>query len=781
MNRIKGAWRAANTHLLSTDDSLFGTLTHIVREASEVAIETNLSLLHFIKHNFSEQRIELSTLITITGTAFYAYATTCLEYLKEIWPNSGETLLPILQKAIREILDRPDSEARVDTEHDLFYRISVELYQDGTLKLRTKGPEAFVVDIIQQLCWLNSTFSMLPPGQDGTGYCTPVIDPICGSDQDVPIIRLGTSFTKLLTDEKRSCWLSLFSNVVIAHGFPIPKREIGIGLEMSLELMAAIIGARHAAIFDGGVVVKGFSSMFLPVKKACGEIQWHYVANYDPDMWLSYDEGVKRCSNRSLLRDINLDSLKTARCFIGWNSLVEIRIGDESNNFNDVEFSDAKEVKSVLQIPSASVGFQQFALAQVNVTFGKRDGKCHFQRSSSYRRIISASESMFIVLFDTAERRSYLVAASGLLLHILRHRISLGLGGIPASKIRIPSAVNITKTLLQNAKLQVSPEEDESLLVGNVVSEIWSVLELLQAQIIHSEKNTNLEIHATWQERLLGYEYMSVVRDWSPMPLKELEVHKSCGGWPRLARDINALVLLGSGFGDLIRPIDDQEILCHQWKSLPRDRDYMAIPVKVLLALYSSAGCRQTKKRLTSTDLQLHSEGVSFQACPTPKEWQCSCDRLQQVISNSSFGHICVPELIEGSGAVIIGESKSLLKRFAISTLKFTGIPSLTHNTLDSEITANLNSDTPGSSCLFESSGFRHTNVTSPVCSADDGGSSKKIDSMKAGIRNFCDRRKRSQSEMAGSSATLSPTWETRPPKLAKQSCIAVLPSDSHP
>ncbi|KAH6982254.1 hypothetical protein BKA56DRAFT_368051 [Ilyonectria sp. MPI-CAGE-AT-0026] len=699
MNHVEEALGVANAHRLGAKDSPDDTPASFLSGSSEFVIETNLSLLDYIKHNFPGQRVKLSTLVTITGTAFYAYATRCLDYLKRTWPDTGEMLLPILQEAIEEVLDRPDSTARVFKEHDQSQAISAELSRDGTLKLRAKGPEAFVVDLIQQLCWLTATFSTSPPSEGAITYCMPIIKPIRGSAPAEPIFRLDTSFTKLVADEKNSCWLSLFSNAVIAYGFPIPERENGMGLEMSVDLMAAIVGARHAVTFDGGVVIKGFSSMFVPVMRTRDGIQWHYVANSDPEVQLSDDEGVKQCSNRALLPDVHFASLATVRCFIGWNSLVEIRLGDGATDFDNIEFSDATEVKATLQIPSASVGFQQFGLAQIDVTFGKRDGKCHFQRSSSYRRIVAAAERMFIALFDTGERRGYLVAASGLLLHILHHRVSSGLGGVPASKVNIASAESFTETLLKNAKLRLSSEGDEPLFLDDVVSEIWSILELLQAQSISAEKNSKLEIHATWQERLLGYEYKAVVEDWSPMPLKELEILKTCGGWPRLVRDVNALVLLANGFGDLIRPIN-QSSLCHEWKTLPQNMDYIAVPGKVLLGLYSLAGCRQTKKRLTATNLQLHGGGASlFQPCPTPKDRQCLCDRLHQVVSSSSFGQICVTELIEGDGAVVIGKSGSLLKRFMKrSTPKITGIRSHTNAAFDSETSANWNSDASRSS-----------------------------------------------------------------------------------
>jgi hypothetical protein len=591
-------------------------------------------------------------------------------------------------------------------------------------------------------------------------------------------LRLEPTFRKPHASELNSCWLSLFSNAVIAHGFPIPERADGIGLEMSVQLMAAIIGARHAVTFDGGVVIKGFSSMFVPVTRTEDGIQWHYVANSDADVQLSYEEGVRRCSNRALLPDLDITSLATTRCFIGWNSLVDIGVGSETANFENIKFSDAAEVRPVLQIRSASLGFQQFGFAQIDVTFGKRDGKCHFQRSSSYRRIVSAAERMFIALFDTGERRSCLVPASGLLLHILRHRVSLGLGGVPASKAKILSEQTATETLLKNAKLNLTAEGDEPLFVEDVVSEIWSILELLQAQSISVEKDSKLEIHTTWQERLLGYEYKAVVEDWSPMPLKELEIRKTCGGWPKLVRDINALVLLANGFGDLIRPVEKEASLCYQWKTLPQGKDFMAVPVKILHDLYSLAGCRESKERLTSTNLQLHGRGTPlFQPCTTPNAQQCSCDRLQQVVSNSSLRQICVPELIEGNGAVIIGESGGFFKRLANrSTPNVNGILGKAQATPVREASGNWNSDMSGSSSGSGSGDFRHSNASSPASSDDDnsGISANALDSMRTGLFNFCHGGKRNVSEMAGSVSILSSGSSVRlhPPVPVEQPCL---------
>lgn len=87
--------------------------TPFLSDLSEFIVETNFGLLDYVKQNFPEQRVGLATLVTITGTAFYAYATTCSEYLKRTWAGTEDILLPLIQEAIQKVFDQPDSTAMV--------------------------------------------------------------------------------------------------------------------------------------------------------------------------------------------------------------------------------------------------------------------------------------------------------------------------------------------------------------------------------------------------------------------------------------------------------------------------------------------------------------------------------------------------------------------------------------------------------------------------------------------------------------------------------------------
>jgi hypothetical protein len=79
-----------------------------------------------------------------------------------------------------------------------------------------------------------------------------------------------------------ACWLPLFHGAVIATGFPIPDRADEMGLEIPITLLAGISGVCHAVEYEGGVVMKGFSHMFVPVRKRNDRVQWHAISSQDP-------------------------------------------------------------------------------------------------------------------------------------------------------------------------------------------------------------------------------------------------------------------------------------------------------------------------------------------------------------------------------------------------------------------------------------------------------------------------------------------------------------------
>jgi hypothetical protein len=60
----------------------------------------------------------------------------------------------------------------------------------------------------------------------------------------------------------------MFTNPILIAGFPISsKPKSRLGIEMPLELLASLVGASQVVGIQGKVVLKGFATMLVAVKR----------------------------------------------------------------------------------------------------------------------------------------------------------------------------------------------------------------------------------------------------------------------------------------------------------------------------------------------------------------------------------------------------------------------------------------------------------------------------------------------------------------------------------
>lgn len=124
-----------------------------------------------------------------------------------------------------------------------------------------------------------------------------------------------------------SCWHGLFRNPFIVQGFPILSRPHGEqGLEIPLNMMADLGMCDRVTIFDNHLVIKGFSSMFVPTKRIKNSVQWHFIYQQDGSR-ISYLEADARCTVRLHIADLDATRLESSRNFVGWASSVLTQIG----------------------------------------------------------------------------------------------------------------------------------------------------------------------------------------------------------------------------------------------------------------------------------------------------------------------------------------------------------------------------------------------------------------------------------------------------------------------
>jgi hypothetical protein len=121
-----------------------------------------------------------------------------------------------------------------------------------------------------------------------------------------------------------SCWRPLFRNPIVVRGYPILARFGGEkGLELPLNIMVGLGQATRVTNFDGGLVIKGFSTMFCPTQRMQNSVLWHLLVNQDGDR-ISYlsAEGA-----RAPIHEVDAPCLERSRNFLGWASSVEIHAG----------------------------------------------------------------------------------------------------------------------------------------------------------------------------------------------------------------------------------------------------------------------------------------------------------------------------------------------------------------------------------------------------------------------------------------------------------------------
>ena len=194
------------------------------------------------------------------------------------------------------------------------------------LYVEASGSRSGIAEVGEQLAWLGAALRSSP--YIGPANCRPYID---DSDQTIEgqsELRLGRGQNELKPlnidfafdqdglDDKNSegqCWQSLFRNPVLVRGFPVLRRGTHQhGLEMPLNMMAGLIGAVRAHVFNGVVVIKGFSSMAIPSGQADGLLKWHVF--FDPDGGhISYLR-----HELPPLEGVGLSNLQTLRHVVGW-------------------------------------------------------------------------------------------------------------------------------------------------------------------------------------------------------------------------------------------------------------------------------------------------------------------------------------------------------------------------------------------------------------------------------------------------------------------------------
>ena len=526
------------------------------------------------------------------------------------------------------------------------------------------GSKEAAIDVVQLLVWFGAAFQVSSSDQlqySRSKLCTHGIIKL----SNYTIMKVKYEKSPVSSVCEGTCWLSLFNNPVIAHGFPVPERSNSErGIELPIELMATLGGGRHALGFEGGLVIKGHSIAFVPVKQYEDSIQWHMISNSDGTRLRYSDLKI----HRALQNEVNYESIRTKRAILGWSRVAQTALGTAGLNYKGIDWSEAKEAGRSTRLSGGGLGFQSNLIGQLNFALGAKDGRLLLSQNGPLEKIISLAEKTPVVLYDHHDRRAWLVPALEVILHVIHTRSCSNLYELDSSETKIWYSDETAKISDQAARRAVMASKDQQLYEGtspgeqayyvrDAVLDIWSLLERMMERDAVITSAPGVAVHGTMRDKLYGWEFRALVEDKSSFRQKEQALNKTNGGWVDLVDDTDTIVLFGNGFGEVIKPVCCSSDLCSAWKVLPKGKDYLAVGCPMLETLYNEAGSRKTRSFLTSRHLQWHLGSTLFERCEEMSG--CACDRLQQLVydSRTTFGRVKPPDELPENGCVIFGRA----------------------------------------------------------------------------------------------------------------------------
>ncbi|CAG7562789.1 unnamed protein product [Fusarium equiseti] len=609
---------------------------------------------------------KLDKILAITGSIDCARLCSVGQYFKWCWPRRSSQLLQAIESAIKEANSRTwDSRFRSKFR---FARSNAVIVGPTLKTIKVQGTEKFITSIAQQIAWLAAACH---EKQDKLTYAYVAFSEAGNS---VPTFDISVTLEAVDMESSCSCWNKIVGPAVLINGFSLPERNHNErGLEVSVRVMAAILGIPKAVTFRGGFVFKGRYHALVPVEKLGSSIQWHVVDTYPQRLeW----EAIDRFCQTRLREQANIGVFLKGRSFLGWCPKVLESLATEGYNYRSVRYSKASAPSGWVQVDKLVLGFSQWGTVTAEVTLGKKDGyQC--QRSDDYDMLLEDARNKQIILYDTTDRRATQTNAEDLILHVLLHQRSLGKpnGDSDRSKKQVEvlqfatpdRRVRTTRAaMINNAekifchRKQFSSSEPKEILFKNEVKSMYATIDGLWAMDYASGKSDFLKMSLQSRSSSVhGWEYMDVVKSASRMSPKSVELQSTCGRWDKYARDIQAVVLFGANFGDILTPASPNS-MCPGFTSVPRDQCYLAIRVNTLEHLFTLQGSWEDQRQLTNSGLILSGSHDLFKFCGLQyhiEGKQCCSQRLVRFITLGRKKHAPLP--LEMDGAIIIGELKN--------------------------------------------------------------------------------------------------------------------------
>ena len=238
----------------------------------------------------------------------------------------------------------------------------------------------------------------------------------------------------------------------------------------------------------------------------------------------------------------------------------------------------------------------------MEVRLGRKDVPVHIARDC-YRKKLQWMAQKFVVLWDSGQNKGWLVNGNSALLHLTRasleHNRTDGFSSefcFDSKEIKEPSIPDVPGSALEvlrhaeNRRLPLY-EENGSFTrfedrVGDLCDRLGHILD--NQHRAAAQNGVTLKL-SPWRH-LEGWDFKDLATERDPIYPLVAVIPTISRGWVDFVRDIQAAVLFGRGFGEILRPSAKSNVSCTHWTILPPDTYYLAAAVADLRTIMELDG-----------------------------------------------------------------------------------------------------------------------------------------------------------------------------------------------
>jgi hypothetical protein len=156
-----------------------------------------------------------------------------------------------------------------------------------------------------------------------------------------------------------------------------------------------------------------------------------------------------------------------------------------------------------------------------------------------------------------------------------------------------------------------------------------AITAILEQMIDHQ---ADLPARTAPNEVLEGYEFMDIVEPAGPIRPKKHRIQGMKDGWATFVKAIDAVVIFGQDFGELVQAASVSTASCPRWRTMPHGEQLLAAPLARLQYIAARKGGNLKAEPLKLThDTYWYQPVESFDVCIC--DGQQVCQRIQQLDS----------------------------------------------------------------------------------------------------------------------------------------------------